>query len=90
MFKDNRADDSSDSAACALTAEKLGCSRFANGDSRRGATRHRPDAGDPVVVDRMDKLDRWHAARRNGLNAEVAASVFLDPLHLSVQDRIEG
>lgn len=30
------------------------------------------------------------AARRNRLNAEVTASVFLDPLHLSVQDRIEG
>ena len=47
------------------------------------------NADDPVVVDRMDKLDRWHAARRNGLNAEVPARVFLDPLHLSVQDRIE-
>ena len=27
------------------------------------------DTGDPVVADRLDKLDRWHAALRNGLNA---------------------
>ena len=31
------------------------------------------DADDPVVADRIDKLDRWHAARRNGLNADDAA-----------------
>ena len=28
------------------------------------------DADDPVVVDRIDKLDRRHAARRNGINTE--------------------
>ena len=31
------------------------------------------DADDPVVSDRIEKLDRWHAARQNGLNAEDAA-----------------
>lgn len=47
------------------------------------------DADDPVVVDRMDKMDRWQAARRRDLNAEVAARVFVDLLHLSARDRIE-
>ena len=32
------------------------------------------DAGGPVVADRQDKLDRWHAARHcNSLNAKDAA-----------------
>ena len=31
------------------------------------------DANDPVVVDQLDKLDRWHAARRKGLGTEDAA-----------------
>ena len=30
------------------------------------------DVGDPVA-DRLDKLDRWHAARRKGLGGEDAA-----------------
>jgi uncharacterized DUF497 family protein len=28
--------------------------------------------------------------RKHGLSFELAARVFLDPLHLSVQDRVEG
>ncbi|MCY4241141.1 MAG: BrnT family toxin [Rhodobacter sp.] len=28
--------------------------------------------------------------RKHGLSFEIAARVFLDPLHISVQDRIEG
>ena len=31
------------------------------------------DAGDHVAADQLDKLDRWHAARRKGLSAEGAA-----------------
>ena len=38
LFKENRSNCSSDSAAYASIAEKLGCSRFANGASRRSAT----------------------------------------------------
>ena len=30
------------------------------------ASRRLEDAGDPAVADRLDKLDRWHAARRRG------------------------
>ena len=30
-------------------------------------------AGDPVVADQLDKLDRWNAARRNGLSTNDAA-----------------
>ena len=36
-------------------------------------------ADDPVVAERIDKLDRWHAARRNGLNAEDAAVKAVTP-----------
>ena len=37
------------------------------------------DDGDPVVADRLDKLDRWHAARRNGRNAKDAATPSVVP-----------
>ena len=32
------------------------------------------NADDLVVADRIDKLDRWHAARRNGLSTEDASN----------------
>ncbi len=38
------------------------------------------DAGDPVVADRRDKPDRWHAARRNGLSAEDATQFTADQI----------
>lgn len=45
----------------------------------------------------IERRFTWHKAKNlsnqrkhDGLGFEVAARVFLDPLHLSVQDRIEG
>ena len=47
LFKENRPDYFSDSAAYALIAETPGCSRFANGASRRSATPENARAGVP-------------------------------------------
>ena len=64
LVKENRADQSSDSAAYSSIAEKLGCShaRFANGACKRSAT---PETGPAEAAPTRPGSRSWSARTRN-------------------------